>query len=159
MLIGYAVPGFVQCRRDQFSRGKRQCRIHEERPMRRSGPRIIGFARHAKSGAIRRRDRERLRVAILVLSGPVGAGKTTVARELIWPFPVEPRKGQSRQASFLMTLRAMFAAASRAEGKIANYTSYRDFDVDEPFVIRDELSAEDMADRIRADLGGERFRV
>jgi chloramphenicol 3-O-phosphotransferase len=167
-------------------------------------------------------------MAVLVLSGPVGAGKTTVARELIanapegtaylegdafWPFLVETKIGQSIQARFFMTMRAMFAAAwhyhrddyrflldfsvppdflpgarkllrdtpfdfvvllpplevcaeraaSRGEGTIADYAAYRefyaDFDIDEPYVIRDQLSAADMADLIRAEVAGGRFRV
>lgn len=63
---------------------------------------------------------------ILIVSGPIGAGKTAVATELVsrakdglayiegdrfWPFIAKERKQQTPHARFTMTMRAMLAAA------------------------------------------------
>ena len=67
---------------------------------------------------------------IVILSGPVGAGKSTVARELIaasgdgtayiegdtfWSFIAKPATGQSYPKAFTMIMRAMTATARHFE--------------------------------------------
>jgi len=67
---------------------------------------------------------------IVILSGPVGAGKSTVARELIaasgegtayiegdtfWSFIAKPATGQSYPKAFTMIMRAMTATARHYE--------------------------------------------
>jgi predicted ABC-type ATPase len=111
-------------------------------------------------------------MAILILSGPVGAGKTTVGRELLasapdgtayiegdtfWRFLSKPLPAQPAHEGLTMTMRAMLAAAWRAEGKIANYDRYhefyRGFAAEQRFVIDDEESTPAaIAGRIRAGM-------
>lgn len=65
-------------------------------------------------------------MAIVILAGPIGAGKTTVGRELLasapdgtayiegdtfWRFIPKPLPDQDRRKAFFMTMRAMLAAA------------------------------------------------
>lgn len=65
--------------------------------------------------------------SIVVISGPVGAGKTTVSRALLasvsapaayiegdafWSFVAKPAQGEPRQTSFRMIMRAMMASAA-----------------------------------------------
>ncbi|MGC2297950.1 MAG: hypothetical protein WA476_04045 [Acidobacteriaceae bacterium] len=165
---------------------------------------------------------------VVMLSGPVGAGKTTVARELVkisaaplsyiegdalWPIFAKP-DAQPVQARFRLLMRSMTAAAlplarsgyevlldfsfplyfletarkilkeirlsfvvlrpgimiceqraaGRAEGKIADYTVYRDFykmfeGMPTHEVADDEADSESLARRIRAGLDRGSFRV
>ncbi|MGA2348603.1 MAG: AAA family ATPase [Candidatus Sulfotelmatobacter sp.] len=168
---------------------------------------------------------------IVILSGPVGAGKTTVARELValsaaplayiegdtfWSFLAKGDKKQAVNKKFKMTMTAMTAAslpyaasgyetildfsippwfldtaraiakvrevpldyvvlrpseqvcaaraAARAEGKIADYASYRElygiFDGVERNTIQDDTShAKVVAARIREGLDAGVFRL
>jgi len=166
--------------------------------------------------------------AVIMLSGPVGAGKSTVARELLsilsgpvsyiegdtfWSF-IHKSKSRDRRENFRVISRSMTAAAvpfarsgydvvldfsippeflktaqiivkeipldyillrpsqpvcearaaSRAEGKIANYEPYRDFyslfDGAERHVISDDVAdAAAIATRIREGISSGVFRV
>lgn len=167
-------------------------------------------------------------MGVIMLSGPVGAGKTTVARELVpmlpgplcyiegdtfWSFITKP-KGSNRRENFRIIMRAMTAAAlpfvrsgydvlidfsippeflkvartilrdtpldyvmlrpgqavcevraaGRAQGRIADYTPYRDFyslfeGADGCAICDDEADAAVVAGRIRDGLGTGIFRV
>lgn len=87
--------------------------------------------------------------AIIVISGPVGAGKTTVARELLartpppaafvegdafWPFVAKPRPQAPRQQAFQTIMKAMFrsAAAFASDG----FTALLDFSMPPTFLER-----------------------
>ncbi|MGH9737153.1 MAG: AAA family ATPase [Candidatus Acidiferrales bacterium] len=166
--------------------------------------------------------------AVIMLSGPVGAGKTTVARELIptlagpvsyiegdtfWSF-IAKAENRSRRENFPVIMRAMTAAAlpfarsgfdvlidfsvppefldtarkilkevpldyvvlrpsqtvceeraaSRAEGRITDYTPYRSFyslfeAAARYAVCEDEAEAAIVAARIRDGLSAGTFRV
>lgn len=166
--------------------------------------------------------------SVIMLSGPIGAGKTTVARELVailpeplcyiegdtfWSF-IKKSKDGDRRANFRIIMRAMTAAAlpfarsgydvlldfsippeflkaarvilkdvpldyvllrpsqavcearaaGRAEGKIVDYTPYRDFyalfEGSERYTLQDdEAEAPVAARRIREALGTGVFRV
>jgi len=165
---------------------------------------------------------------VIMLSGPVGAGKTTVARELVsilpeplsyiegdtfWSF-IKKSKGRDRRENFRTIMRAMTAAAlsfarsgydvlidfsippeflktaqiilkdvplvyvllrpsqavcaarasSRAEGKIADYTSYIDFyrlfeRADDYTIHDDEADASAVARRIKEQISAGTFRI
>ncbi|WP_158926414.1 AAA family ATPase [Acidisphaera sp. S103] len=165
---------------------------------------------------------------VIMLSGPIGAGKTTVARELIailpeplsyiegdtfWSF-IKKTKAGDRRENFRIIMRAMTAATlpfarsgydvlldfsippaflntarvilkdvpldyvllrpsqavcearatGRAEGKIVDYTPYRDFyalfeGADRYTLQDDEAEAPIVASRIREALGAGAFRV
>jgi adenylate kinase family enzyme len=168
---------------------------------------------------------------ITILSGPVGAGKSTVARELVasaarlcayiegdtfWSFIAKGAAGQGRHQHFKVSMTAMMAAAvpyavadyevildfsippwfiktaqavakvrdvpidyvvlrpsekvcaaraaARGEGKIADYTPYRElyasFDEGARYTIADDTDeAAAVAARIRAGLEAGKFRV
>ena len=85
--------------------------------------------------------------SIVLLSGPVGAGKTTIARELIalspgsiayiegdtfWSFIVKNESGQSRHKNFPMIMRSMIAAA--VPYVLADYEVVLDFSIP-PFFL------------------------
>lgn len=84
---------------------------------------------------------------IIVLSGPVGAGKTTVARELIasspgpaaymegdifWTFIVKGPEGRRPEKNFKMVMTAMTAAA--VPYALAGYETILDFSVPPWFI-------------------------
>ncbi len=167
-------------------------------------------------------------MSVTILSGPVGAGKTTVARELIallpapvayiegdtfWSFLAKP-DNRDRRESFGVIMRSMTAASlpfarsgfeviidfsippqflhtarkilkevplnyiairpslaicearalARQEGKISDYTRYRDFyalfEEPSPYLVCDhEADARTLAHRICESLGARKFRV
>ncbi|HEY0105294.1 MAG TPA: hypothetical protein VGB91_04365 [Rhizomicrobium sp.] len=124
--------------------------------------------------------------SLLVLSGPVGAGKTTVARELValmpgptahvegdkfWSFVVRPPADEPRLDRFRILMRSMSAAAIpfaraavRPQGRIDDYAQYRDFyalfDGAGPHALSDDTAeAAALAVRIRDGVTSERFRL
>ena len=116
---------------------------------------------------------------IIFLSGPVGAGKTTVGRELVasspdsippWFLDTARKVVQSKEVPLdYVVLRpsetvCAARAAARSEGTITDYTPYRElyssFDEAERYIIKDDAGhAAMLAARIRDGLNAGTFRI